>query len=103
VGTELSVADGKVAFGSRIVPFEVVLRTALGACGTTEDWQGHATSIVAASGGARWFLGPSWAVETTLSLRTATLERLVDGWPSSAGDTTVALELAADRRWGGRR
>jgi hypothetical protein len=100
-GAELSVGDGKVSFGSRIAPFEVLLRTALGLCSTTEDFRGHPTSALAAAVGARWFLGRSWALETALAWRTATLERTVDGRTAAARDTVVALELAADWRWGG--
>ncbi len=102
-GAELSVADGKVAFGSRIAPFEVVLRSALGLCSSTEELRGHPVPALGASVGTRWFLGPSWALETTLALRTATLERTVDGRPAAARDTNVALEFAGDWRWGGMR
>jgi hypothetical protein len=102
-GVELTVADGKVAFGSHIAPLEILLRTSLGACGTTEDVSGDPTSAVAAAVASRWFVNASWAVETGLAWRTATLERTVDGRPVAGRDTFVALEVAADWRWGGVR
>ncbi len=102
-GLELTVADGKVAFGSNIAPLELVLRSSLGLCSTTEDLRGHPTTALSAALASRWFMNARWAMETGLSWRTATLERSVDGRPVAARDTLVALELAAVWRWGGGR
>jgi hypothetical protein len=100
-GAEIPAVDGKVAVGRGIVPFELVVRAAMGVAAGTEDVGGQVVAVMVAAAGARWFVGERWGVETTIVWRTAPLVRELDGRAVSTRDAVVAFELGLPLRFGG--
>jgi hypothetical protein len=98
---ELSAADGKVAFGTAIVGFELLLRAGLGVQASEEDLRAKPVLASMAALGSRWFLGPRWAFELNLSWRQGSLVRRIDGASVSSRDMVVALEGGVVARLGG--
>lgn len=98
---EVSAVDGKIAGFGSILPFELALRGGLGAVSSREA--SFAQPSFAISGGvlARWFSTGSTAIETGLALRSASVERRINGRVSSFRDTVVSFEVAVPFRFGG--
>lgn len=101
VGAEMSAADGKLALGETIVPFELMLRLGGGAASSGTDLDSAPALALGAGVGFRWFLSGVVGLETTLSWRTASVVRQLDGQGASARDTVVAFELGLPFRLGG--
>ncbi len=98
---ELSAADGKAAFGTAIVGFELLLRAGLGVQASEEALRSKPVLASMAALGTRWFLGPRWAFELNLSWRQGSLVRRIDGASVSSRDMVVALEGGVVARLGG--
>lgn len=103
IGAEISAIDGKVTAGSTIVPFECVLRSAVGVGSATEDIDGGAIAVMSAGAGFRWFSGDRWGVETSITWRSFPLARDVGGARESARDSLVTFDLGLPLRIGGTR
>jgi hypothetical protein len=100
---EVSAADGKLALGGDIVPFEFLLRLGAGGAAASEEPAGPVSLLLSAGVGMRWFLGASVGLETNLVWRSASLTREIAGQVVSGRDTVVALELGVPLRLGGGR
>ncbi len=100
-GAEVSAIDGKLAFGKRLVPFEIVLRGLIGGETSTEDIHSGPTLALAAAIGARFFLSPAWGLETAFAWRSASLEREIDGRLVPGRDTVVSFQVGFPLRFGG--
>ena len=100
-GGEVALVDGKVAFGSALVPFELVVRALLGAESSTEELRSGAVLALGAAVGARFFLWSGVGLETSLVWRSASLEREIDGRVVSGRDTVVSFEVGVPLRFGG--
>ena len=99
---EIVGVDGKIAGFGGILPFEIGLRTGIGAASSRDDFVSPpAFSFSGAV--ARWFARDWIGVETSIVVRSAALELVVDGKRTSAKDTVVAFELGIPLLLGGGR
>jgi len=98
---EIAGGDGKIAFGSRIVPFEIFLRAGAGAAGAGTSGSDGFSPAFAGSLGTRWFISERLGLELALAARSAVTQRVVGGVAADRRDTVVALETAVPLRIGG--
>lgn len=100
---EVVAVDGKIAGFGGILPFELALRAAAGAASSRDDFVSAPTLAFAAAFVARWFPSTRVGIETSLVVRSAALERTIDGQKTSSKDTVVSFELGVPLRFGGER
>lgn len=100
---EVVAADGKVAGFGGILPFELSLRAAVGAASSRDEFASAPALAFATAFVARWFPTDRLGIETSLVLRSAALERTIDGRKTSSKDTVVSFELGIPLRFGGQR
>lgn len=90
---EIVGVDGKIAGFGGILPFELGLRAGAGAASATEDFSG--APALAFTGGlvARWLPSSFAGIETSFVVRSAALQRVIDGKVVDASDTVFGFEL----------
>lgn len=103
LAVEVVGVDGKIAGFGSILPFELGLRAGVGGASSRDDFVSSPALSFSAAAVARWFPFRSVGVETSLVVRSATLERTVDGRRFDASDTIVAIEMGMPLFIGGRR
>lgn len=103
LSVEVVGIDGKIAGFGRILPFELGLRAGVGGASSRDDLFSAPSLAFTGAVVARWFHTPVVGVETSLVVRSAALERTVDGRQFDASDTVVAFELGVPLFVGGRR
>lgn len=102
LSVEVVGVDGKIAGFGGILPFELGLRAGVGAASSRDDFASSPALAFTGAAVARWFYAPIFGVETSLVVRSAALERTVDGRRFSASDTVVSFELGFPFFVGGR-
>lgn len=100
---EVVAVDGKVAGFGGILPFELAVRAAFGAASSRDDFVSAPTLAMAAAFVARWFPSERVGVETSIVVRSAALQRTINGQQTSTKDTVVSFEFGVPLRFGGER
>jgi hypothetical protein len=101
-GAEIAAADGKLALGGGILPFELLLRLGAGAASSRDAVTSTPALALSAGVAMRWFLSERWGLDTALSWRSASITRSIDGALVPARDTAVSFEVGVPFRLGGQ-
>jgi hypothetical protein len=100
-GAEITPIDGKIAALGGILPFELQLRLAAGAASSRDAVTSSPALALSAGIGARWFLSPLVALDTTVTWRSASITRSLNGASVASRDTVVSFDLGVPLRVGG--
>ncbi len=100
-GAEVTPADGKIAALGGILPFELFLQLGLGAASSRYDVSSSAVFALSAAFGVRWFLSERFGLDTSLTWRSASVTRFINGGAVPANDTVVSFNLGVPLRVGG--
>jgi hypothetical protein len=100
-GAEATPIDGKLAFFSAIVPFELSLRLGLGAASSRDAIDSSPVFAMSAGLGVRWFMTSHFGLDTGLTWRSASITRYLNGTPTPSRDTLVSFDVGVPFRIGG--
>ena len=101
MGAEIAPVDGKIAVLSSIVPFELFLRLGAGPASSTDAVTSAPALALSAGLGARWYLQGHFGLDTSLTWRSASITRSLNGLPVDARDTVVSFDVGIPFRFGG--
>jgi hypothetical protein len=102
-GAEITPADGKLAALGGVLPFELVLRLGVGAASSRDAISSTPAFSMTAGLGVRWFASERFGVDTSVTWRSASITRSIDGALVSARDTAISFEVGVPFKFGGRR
>ena len=102
-GAEITPADGKLAILGGVLPFELLFRLGVGAASSRDNITSTPAFAMSAGLGIRWFASSHFGVDTSVTWRSASITRSIDGALVAARDTAIAFEIGVPMRVGGGR
>ncbi len=100
-GAEITPADGKIAALGGILPFELLLQIEAGAASSRDSVDSAPALALSAGLGMRWFVSPHVGIDTSITWRSASIVRSINGSSVPSRDTIVSFDLGVPLRLGG--